>query len=178
MSSGFIITFYNFYNFLTHLQPSPISWEYPLKTRTVLSVCLKGPWQETFDLCFFFSSNNSPQAPDTRVKAFLNMASYLRSKSTKLFAQLCHWHFCHMHSGVIVTAVICTAVSLTPLWYAQQCHWQNFCQLFFLWISGSFIIYLIGSNNTFNSKGLMQIERYRILRNFQNINLLGDKILE
>jgi hypothetical protein len=36
---------------------------------------LKGPCHETFDL-WFFSSNNSIWAPDTRVKAFLHMDSY------------------------------------------------------------------------------------------------------
>jgi hypothetical protein len=75
----------------------------------------------------FFSSNNSPKAPDTRVKAFLNLASYLRSKSTKLVAQRCHWHRCYIHrGGVIDTAVTCTTESLTPLWYAQRCHWHRF----------------------------------------------------
>jgi hypothetical protein len=56
------------------------------------------------------------------------MASYLRSKSTKLVVQRCHWHRCDMHSGVsgvIDTAVTWTAESLTPLWYAQQCHWHR-----------------------------------------------------
>jgi hypothetical protein len=46
-----------------------------------------------------------PKAPDTRVKAFLKMASNLRSKSTKLVAQHCHGYRCDMHSGVIDTAV-------------------------------------------------------------------------
>jgi hypothetical protein len=67
-----------------------------------------------------------PQAPDTRVKAFLNMASYMQRKSTKLVAQRWHWHCCHMQSGVIDTAVICTAVSLTQL-YNQLC--QKFSQM-------------------------------------------------
>jgi hypothetical protein len=48
---------------------------------------------------------------------FFHMALYLRSKSTKLVAQQCHWHRCDMHSGVTdtTTSVKCTAVSLTPL---------------------------------------------------------------
>jgi hypothetical protein len=42
---------------------------------------LKVPCHEIFDL-WFFSSNNSIWAPDTRVKAFLHMASYLQRYST------------------------------------------------------------------------------------------------
>jgi hypothetical protein len=44
-----------------------------------------------------FSSNNSPKAPDTRVKAFLNMASNSRRKST------------------IKSPIFVTVVSMTPL---------------------------------------------------------------
>jgi hypothetical protein len=42
---------------------------------------LKGPCHEIFDL-WFFSSNNSIWAPDTRFEAFLHMTSYLRRYST------------------------------------------------------------------------------------------------
>jgi hypothetical protein len=42
---------------------------------------LKGPCHEIFDL-WFFSSNNSIWAPDTRIKAFLHMASYSRGYLT------------------------------------------------------------------------------------------------
>jgi hypothetical protein len=58
------------------------------------SMILKGPCHAIFD--HFFSSNNSPLAPDTGLKPFWNMASYLQStgKSTK-----------SVHSGVNDTAV-------------------------------------------------------------------------
>jgi hypothetical protein len=57
------------------------------------------------------------------------MASYFRSKSTKLVAQRCHWHRCDMHSVGIYTAVTCTAESLTPLGHAQRSHWHH-CDMY------------------------------------------------
>jgi hypothetical protein len=47
-------------------------------------------------------------------KAFLNMASYLRSKSTMLVAQRCHWHCC-VTCAAESTPLTCTAELLTPL---------------------------------------------------------------
>jgi hypothetical protein len=40
----------------------------------LIVVYLKEPWHEIFELCFFLS-NNFPWVPDTKVKAFSNMAS-------------------------------------------------------------------------------------------------------
>jgi hypothetical protein len=65
-------------------------------------------------LFFFFSSNNFPWAPDTRAKAFLNMAS-IRGEN---------WQSC-LHIGVKEKAVHITAVSMTPLCMSQQCQWLH-----------------------------------------------------
>jgi hypothetical protein len=88
-------------------------------------ITLKGPCHEIFDL-WFFSSNNSIWAPDTRFKDFLHMASYSRRystmKSTFFGGQQCHWHRPPLVSGVNDTAefsykvcIVESAVSLTPL---------------------------------------------------------------
>jgi hypothetical protein len=73
----------------------------------------------------FFSSNNFPLAPGTRVKAFSNMASNSRGLSTKLVAQQCQRHTLFRISLRIIrhtvfirksdSAAHGTAVSLTPL---------------------------------------------------------------
>jgi hypothetical protein len=58
---------------------------------------------EIFDL-WFFSSNNTIWAPDSRVQAFSNMASNWRSYQQS-----------RLHSGVNDFAVADTVVSMTPL---------------------------------------------------------------
>jgi hypothetical protein len=96
---------------------------------------LKGPWHEIFDL-WFFSSNNSPS--DRQVKAFLNMASNLQRKSTKLvphwrewhrcvlntslcMSQRCQWYHCASHISVNDTAVHPT---LTKIFANDMKHWN------------------------------------------------------
>jgi hypothetical protein len=66
---------------------------------------LKGSDTRFSTSVFFYQTT-----PDTRVKAFLNMASYLRSKSTKL---------------------------VSPLWHAQRSHWHR-CDMTPLWLRTSY----------------------------------------
>jgi hypothetical protein len=70
----------------------------------------KEPWHYIFYIYFFFSSNDSAQAPD----AFLNIASNSRRYLTKLVSHRCQWHrctldsamqFCYKFSGVNDTAL-------------------------------------------------------------------------
>jgi hypothetical protein len=76
-------------------------------------VGLKGQCHEIFDL-WFFSSNNPIWAPDSRVKAFSNMASNSRSYSTKSVPEQCQWHRYGRLSGVIDSGQAARAVSMTP----------------------------------------------------------------
>jgi hypothetical protein len=73
---------------------------------------LKGPWHENFDLCFFLS-NKFPLAPDTRSKAFSNIASNWRRYWTKLVAQRCQWHRC----ATICSPMFRSTVSYAEIWF-------------------------------------------------------------
>jgi hypothetical protein len=53
----------------------------------------------------FFWSNIFPWVPDTQVKAFFEYG---------------------FEFAKIIDKVSCTGVSMTPLWYAQLCHWHRF----------------------------------------------------
>jgi hypothetical protein len=72
----------------------------------------------------FFSSNYPIWAPDSRIKAFSNMASNSQIYSIKSVPEGCKWHRSGRLRGLNYTAQAAWAVSITLLRSPERCQWH------------------------------------------------------